>query len=36
MEKEKKVIIALKGYGERGKTSTLRKLALQFLMSREV
>lgn len=36
MEKEKKVIIALKGYRERGKTSTLRKLALLFLMSREV
>lgn len=36
MGKEKKVIIALKGYREKGKTSTLRKLALQFLMSREV
>lgn len=31
MEKEKKVILALKGYKERGKTTTLRKLSLKLL-----
>ena len=36
MEKEKKVIIALYGPQGRGKTTTLRKLALEFLDSPEV